>query len=290
MSPSGQNNTNNENQRNNNSTTILRRASLAEKLPKKDIFPEITNKKCNNNLPDVLPLNAKVTRSQYSPPNSPKNNYPIQKSVSNETNNRLTPNSPDLKNFPIQKSYSNESMKSPVYINPPSPIKDQKIDNHIYMNSPPISPQKETPPFTPTPKDSPPYINPPSPTQSQITQAVNPLYMSPPYISPPKTPPSSSPKTSQKVSSPSPNSPVKSDSFEFDGSLQLMQRTEVTLRVNTNTSDAAIQTETEELATPLPVRRKFQEEIECEKLSQDLVNYLSPSDRLKGILGKSNFL
>jgi hypothetical protein len=59
----------------------------------------------------------------------------------------------------------------------------------------------------------------------------------------------------------------------------------VVLRVNTSTTDAASQTEKEELLpTPLPTRRKLQEEIECEKLSEDFVNHLPTSDRLKELL------
>lgn len=69
--------------------------------------------------------------------------------------------------------------------------------------------------------------------------------------------------------------------------LQLIQRTEVVLRVNPCTIDASSQTDKEELPpTPLPTRKKLQEEIECEKLSQDFVSQLPTSDRLKGILGK----
>lgn len=68
--------------------------------------------------------------------------------------------------------------------------------------------------------------------------------------------------------------------------LQLIQRTEVILRVNTSTTDASSQTEKEELPpTPLPFRKKLQEEIECEKLSEEFVNHLPTSDRLKGLLG-----
>lgn len=68
--------------------------------------------------------------------------------------------------------------------------------------------------------------------------------------------------------------------------LQLIQRTEVVLRVNTSTTDASSQTEKDELPpTPLPTRKKLQEEIECEKLSEDFVNHLPTSDRLKDLLG-----
>lgn len=67
--------------------------------------------------------------------------------------------------------------------------------------------------------------------------------------------------------------------------LQLIQRTEVVLRVNTTTTDAAIQTEKDELPpTPMATRKKLQEEIECDKLTEELVNHLPTSDRLKEIL------
>lgn len=70
--------------------------------------------------------------------------------------------------------------------------------------------------------------------------------------------------------------------------LQLIQRTEVVLRVNPCTIDAASQTEKEDLPpTPLPIRKKLQEEIECEKLSEELLNHLPTTDRLKGLLGKA---
>jgi hypothetical protein len=72
-------------------------------------------------------------------------------------------------------------------------------------------------------------------------------------------------------------------------SLQLVQRSEVILRVNAATSDAASQTESEKemsevAASPL-TRQKLQEEIECERLSLDLASHLPPSDKLQGLLG-----
>jgi protein Shroom len=77
-------------------------------------------------------------------------------------------------------------------------------------------------------------------------------------------------------------------------SLQLVQRSEVILRVNAATSDAASQTESERgmldvVVSPL-VRQKLQEEIECERLSLDLVSHLPPSDKLQGLLGTYNFI
>lgn len=76
--------------------------------------------------------------------------------------------------------------------------------------------------------------------------------------------------------------------------LRLVQRTEVTLRVNAPTTDTACQTDT--MSTPLPtppssptpvVRHQSHEEMECDQLSRDLASHLSPSHRLQGILGKS---
>jgi hypothetical protein len=77
-------------------------------------------------------------------------------------------------------------------------------------------------------------------------------------------------------------------------SLQLVQRSEVVLRVNAATSDAASQTESERemmgvVVSPL-IRQKLQEEIECERLSLDLANHLPPSDKLQGLLGTYCFM
>lgn len=78
--------------------------------------------------------------------------------------------------------------------------------------------------------------------------------------------------------------------------LRLVQRSEVTLRVNAMTSDAASQTETTTTAiapSPPPttatsiVRHQLQEEIECDQLSRDFASQLSPTHRLQGILGKN---
>lgn len=76
-----------------------------------------------------------------------------------------------------------------------------------------------------------------------------------------------------------------------DEPLRLVQRTEVTLRVNATTSDASSQTEASTTPSPSPVivspqfiRRPLQEEIECEQLSRDLASQLSPTHRLQGIL------
>ncbi|KAJ9586539.1 hypothetical protein L9F63_019817, partial [Diploptera punctata] len=100
--------------------------------------------------------------------------------------------------------------------------------------------------------------------------------------SPPQSPPPPPPTLQQIVSPP----PVTE-------SLQLVQRSEVVLRVNAATSDAASQTESErdildsktDVVVSLPfVRQKLQEEIECERLSLDLASHLPASDKLQGLL------
>lgn len=77
--------------------------------------------------------------------------------------------------------------------------------------------------------------------------------------------------------------------------LTLVQRTEIVLRVNAATSDAASQTDmlgdeqdhTSMIQRPLPEsRKKLPEEIECEELSKDLASQLSPNDKLVPILGE----
>lgn len=111
---------------------------------------------------------------------------------------------------------------------------------------------------------------------------------------------------SKASSSSSPrNSPVEEDKSSTRSSLcvspqpgieglTLVQRTEVVLRVNAATSDAASQTDiledTEQdcvskIQRPLPEsRKKLPEEIECEELSKDLASQLSPNDKLVPIL------
>jgi len=63
-------------------------------------------------------------------------------------------------------------------------------------------------------------------------------------------------------------------------------RNPVSRSCSTVSSDAASQTDIKSVAggTPLAVRRKSPEEIECEELSRDLISHLSPSDKLHNIL------
>ncbi|XP_022921124.1 protein Shroom [Onthophagus taurus] len=124
---------------------------------------------------------------------------------------------------------------------------------------------------------------------SMAFMANTPLKTSP-ESSPPSSPKvlSSSPPPSPKnlsIAPSSPETPKEIITSKVIEGLQMIQRTEVVLRVNTTTIDASSQTEKEELPpTPLPTRRKLQEEIDCEKLSQDFVNQLPVTDKLKDLL------
>jgi hypothetical protein len=86
-------------------------------------------------------------------------------------------------------------------------------------------------------------------------------------------------------------------------SLKLMQRTELVLRLNAPTAETACQTDDSIEAvvqgldalsvaatTPPPIvfsaRQKTAEELDCEKLSQDLVGQLSATDKLYNVLGE----
>lgn len=105
--------------------------------------------------------------------------------------------------------------------------------------------------------------------------------------------PRNSPIEEDKLSSPT-SSLCVSPQPGIEG-LTLVQRTEVVLRVNAATSDAASQTDTLEdaeqdpgkIQRPLPEsRKKLPEEIECEELSRDLASQLGPNDKLVPILGE----
>lgn len=122
----------------------------------------------------------------------------------------------------------------------------------------------------------------PTPPKNQSPSSNTPLY----------TTPESSPPLSPKVISVTHMITPSQSSKELDHprgieGLQMIQRTEVILRVNATTSDASSQTDKEELPhTPLSTRTKLQEEIECEKLSEDFIRQLPAGYRLKGLLGK----
>ncbi|XP_054012823.1 serine/arginine repetitive matrix protein 2-like [Hylaeus anthracinus] len=89
-----------------------------------------------------------------------------------------------------------------------------------------------------------------------------------------------------------PTSPCVSPQPGIEG-LTLLQRTEVVLRVNAPTSDAASQTD---ILEPMDhdvssksqelqlCRKKLPEEIECEELGRDLASQLNPNDKLVPLL------
>ncbi|XP_043485248.1 protein Shroom [Leptopilina heterotoma] len=102
---------------------------------------------------------------------------------------------------------------------------------------------------------------------------------------------STSLSSSSTRNSPTQDSPCVSPQPGIEG-LTLVQRTEIVLRVNATTIDAASQTEIiddleerfkmkEILPEP---RKKLPEEIECEELSRELASQLSPNDKLVPIL------
>ncbi|XP_017770071.1 PREDICTED: protein Shroom-like isoform X2 [Nicrophorus vespilloides] len=138
------------------------------------------------------------------------------------------------------------------------------------------------------PETKPPQIKPSLSPTSKTSRRTSPLSTA--SSTPLKTSPLSSPSLSpvspvrSPVESP-PASPKHQQHPKVIEGLQLMQRTEVVLRVNACTTDASSQTEKEEMPpTPLPTRKKLQEEIDCEKLSEDFVSQLPTADRLKDIL------
>ncbi|KAK5643016.1 hypothetical protein RI129_009183 [Pyrocoelia pectoralis] len=264
----------------NNNTNLMRRVSMNEKSNKANtilsLHPENKEdyKKTSVVLPDVLPVKEKILpyRSQY--PFRP----PPQLTCENGVHQKLT-SPPKYESPPASpsKSPSRNSPFTPLRSTLlSSPLKPVVLEDSIRTSplSSSISPSTQTS-ITP--------IKPSSPirTSPMISTATN----TPSPSSPVNTSPSS-PKvyfTSYPSPPQSPND--KEEHSPIVEGLQMIQRTEVILRVNVCTTDASSQTEKEELPpTPLPTRRKLQEEIECEKLSQDLIKQLPPSDRLKEIL------
>lgn len=258
-----------------NNNNLLRRASLAEsKCSSKDPLLTMVLKPCDEekkqqcNLPDVLPVNAKAKTSPT------RSHFILNGDKSVLDRERFSP-----PKITIQRSPSVNS--------PPrnSPVLDGR---HRTDRDSPRSKIRESPPNSKAIRSSPIKT---SPTNSpRISLQSSPLLPSPLQISPrlaysPPTSPAKSPiKINFETNNEIANKSLSPEPKVIEG-LQLIQRTEITLRVNTCTIDAASQTEKEELpCTPLPMRKKLQEEIECERLSQDLASHLSPSDRLKGIL------
>ncbi|KAF7265260.1 hypothetical protein GWI33_021255 [Rhynchophorus ferrugineus] len=296
--------------------SVLRKSSVNEnqKNNKDKSEPKEDLKKSGLALPDVLPINAKMI------PRSPQHQYnrPNHLSLSTVNGDGV------VKKSPIKSPPSSPS-KSPSRSSPFAPLRTTNLSSPPFadtsINSSPV-PMRSSPPITSTPTTKPlstscttticssqslprdpPHIKASlSPASSPIklspvrsiqpsasfTSVSSPLQISTKSTqhSPSVTPPKQSPAVTDNPPLPRSPSPKKSEEYPkvIEG-LQMIQRTEVVLRVNTSTSDASSQTEKEELPpTPLPTRKKLQEEIECEKLSEDFVNHLPTSDRLKDLL------
>lgn len=273
---------------NNTTNSILRRASLNEKSNNNNKSEKLDNKdeirKSQMVLPDVLPINAKILV-----PRSPTYiQRPTQITLTPLDTNAINDRSPkiQLKNSPPPTSTSpkhssrtspfstlrNTSLSSPTISISPAESKSplSSLENKIAANR----------------NNSP----------KRISSSIKSQQSSPISSSNENTirTISSSPLTSSTTSesplsslSSTPSSPKETEHPKVIEGLQMIQRTEVVLRVNPCTIDASSQTEKEELPpTPLPTRKKLQEEIECERLSQDFINHLPTSDRLKDLLGK----
>ncbi|CAH0547735.1 unnamed protein product [Brassicogethes aeneus] len=254
--------------KNNNNTNIFRRISMNEKQ-KTNLIKDKSDEKIIKKplaLPDVLPVNVKMLGPR---PQHQQYNRPTHLSLSPLDDSKKAPKTPP-----------SSPPKSPPRGSPFTPLRTTHLSNVPPITSPITStPQRISSPGSP--KRTSPHIKPSLSPSSPMK--ISPIRNSP--TSPMITPPSS-PKTAPSP----PLSPVKKDECpKVVEGLQMIQRTEVTLRVNTSTTDASSQTEKEELPpTPLPTRKKLQEEIECEKLSEDFVNHLPTSDRLKDILALFN--
>lgn len=307
---------------NNNNSSIFRRVSMNEKPNKSKSFKCDENedlKKANLVLPDVLPVNALTNRSHYgrtsypfatsedgdnmrksppktppsSPPKSPSRGSPFAPlkttNLSSTTSfiDRLsTPSLPvtRTRNTPVPVS----SASTPLRVNTFTSVETSSpmTNDAPKPDSPKLSPLSTK---TTSVSTSPASPRLPSPPIKQQLSPSSPIRSSPLRLSTSSSSSSSPlqiPSLNNTTDSP-PASPKKSEGCPpvIEG-LQMIQRTEVILRVNTTTSDAASQTEKEELPpTPLPSRRKLQEEIECDLLSEDIISHLSSSDKLKDILG-----
>ncbi|KAF5278961.1 hypothetical protein FQA39_LY05639 [Lamprigera yunnana] len=266
----------------NNNTNLIRRVSMNEKSNKNNSILSLRSetkdeyKKNQVVLPDVLPVKEKIMpyRTQYPI-------RPTQLSSENPINFKK------LRSPPKYESPPSSPSKSPSRNSPFTPLRSTLLSSppkaSIIEDSLRISPvsSSSATPTTTAPHQvtlpSPAKISSPTRTSPMISTGTNtPLQISP----------SSSPKIYFTSYPSPPESPKNKEEHPpvIEG-LQMIQRTEVILRVNVCTADATSQTEKEELPpTPLPTRRKLQEEIECEKLTQDLIKQLSPTDRLKDIL------
>ncbi|XP_049819854.1 protein Shroom isoform X2 [Aethina tumida] len=276
--------------KNNNNTNLLRRVSINDKQKGSSI-----KDKCDDTiikkplaLPDVLPVNVKLhgpRSQQYARPthlslspmddNKTKPSPKTPPSSPPKSSPRGSPFTPlrttHLSNSPLVASSINSSVVHTSVKSMAVPIKSTPERKTVTAATSPSSPTRSSPVIKPS-------LSPSS------TLKISPMRTSPLAQSTPSTPlatPTPPPSPNNSVTTPK---KIEECPKVIEG-LQMIQRTEVVLRVNASTTDASSQTEKEELPpTPLPTRKKLQEEIECEKLSEDFVNHLPTSDRLKDLL------
>lgn len=302
--------------------SILRRASMNDKNIEKCDDKEDLKKSLV--LPDVLPVNVKLMgpRSQYnrppqlslvsdsessvispkspvksppsSPPKSPSRNSPFTPlrtttySTTTVSSSSIVTSSPitalPATRFSISSVGSTNSIRTLPATLPRANVSPSRDSKPSF--TPPHSPKRSSPCTPKSPRRNSPPIKPSLSPSS--TMKLSPVKTSSPIHSTSLPPsPLSISSSTNTPSPPGSTTPILKEEYPkvIEG-LQLIQRTEVVLRVNTTTTDAASQTEKEELPpTPLPVRKKLKEEIECEQLAEDLVDHLPSSDRLKGLLG-----
>lgn len=252
-----------------NHVNILRRVSMGKADNLSDCNQDSSEQlKPQLALPDVLPINAKLLGPRL---------------MSRPSQLSLVPSENDLLQL------------SPVTTPPSSPPKQSlftPLRNTCLSTTQPLRIDK---------RSSPPQIRPPlSPSSPRKVSPITRLSPNTPVKVLVKRTPSIQSSGSRK-SLTSPDSPSMTPP-KADGQLQFIQRTEVVLRVNTTTTDASSQTEKVEgdlsrglgvcsvgtSPTPVPMRKKLKEEIECELLSQEFVEGLvigpNSCDRLKGLL------
>lgn len=269
----------------NNNNNLLHRLSLGPDIKKQSDKHKLNDLNKNDilssrpcNLPDVLPVSAKM-----SPPRSLR----IDRSPS-ECPTPSPERSPRLQYHNI----------SPISKTPPKEIEKRILITPPKLTTPPPKTPITSPPHSPEPKKLEPVID----KRASLSLMPN---LEKPFNnnrlslslneSSQQTLSTNTSNVAEVATSTRDLGVVKSPSPQVVEGLQLIQRTEVVLRINTCTTDAASQTDrdsespTSVVRTPLPTRRKLKEEIECDQLSRDLASQLSPSDKLKGILGKKRF-
>lgn len=250
----------------------------------------------SDNNPNINSLKSPMKSPPSSPPKSPSGNSPLTPlrtatfSTTPPSSNMVT-SSPittlPSSRFSISSVGSTSSIRALPATLPRAHVSPSRESKTIV--TPPTSPKRTSPGTPKSPRRNSPPIKPTLSPSSTLKLSPVKITMSPTTTLPPSPLPStSSPNTPLSSSSPPPLTStlvLKEDYPQVIEGLQLIQRTEVVLRVNATTTDASSQTEKEELPpTPLPTRKKLKEEIEYEKLAEDLIDHLPSSDRLKELL------